>query len=111
MLAQDTGLGALCSLWALYQCGGIDDATAIAAIKHPYAPVRMWAVRLLGDTFGIQRNLGLAPARKGALQCRRTSSPRCSPRRKSNPMRRSARNSRQLLGDWPTRRRFRSSPP
>ncbi len=57
-LAADTGLGALNALWALHQSVGLDDSTAIVALAHPYAPVRYWAARLLGDEHGLNRNLG-----------------------------------------------------
>jgi len=59
VIAKDTSLGALNALWALHQSDGLDDATAIIALQHRYAPVRMWAARLLGDDYGIHRNLGL----------------------------------------------------
>jgi putative heme-binding domain-containing protein len=60
MLAKDAGLGALNALWALHQSAGLDEATALKALQHPYAPVRMWTVRLLGDDHGIHRGLGSA---------------------------------------------------
>lgn len=58
LIARDSGLGALNALWALYQAGGLDEATAMAALRHAYAPVRQWTVRLLGDEWGLNRNLG-----------------------------------------------------
>jgi hypothetical protein len=61
VIAQDRGLAALNALWALYQSAGLDSATMISALKHSYAPVRMWAARLLGDEFGTQRSLCLEP--------------------------------------------------
>jgi putative heme-binding domain-containing protein len=67
LLAQDTGRASLGALWALYQSGGYDADTALVAIKHASPAVRMWAVRLLGDDYGIQRNLGLPPERKYAI--------------------------------------------
>lgn len=60
LIATEPGIGALNSLWALYQSGGFDDNAVTQAIHHPYPPVRMWATRLLGDAYGIHRNLGLA---------------------------------------------------
>jgi putative membrane-bound dehydrogenase-like protein len=57
-VAADSGLGALGALWALHQSAGLDDATAIIALAHSYAPVRLWAARLLGDERGRNRNLG-----------------------------------------------------
>lgn len=47
------GLEALNSLWALYQAFGLDQRTAIAALRHRYAPVRYWAVRLICDDIGF----------------------------------------------------------
>jgi len=65
-IAKDAGLAALNALWALHQSSGLDDATAVLALKHVNPSVRSWAARLLGDEYGINRNLGLAPARKEA---------------------------------------------
>src|SRR6185295_4611772 len=58
MIGGDPGLGALNALWALYQSAGLDEATLLVALSHPYAPVRMWAARLFGDEAGLNRNLG-----------------------------------------------------
>ena len=69
LLAEDRGLGALHALWALHQTAGLDDATTAAALQHSYPAVRMWAVRLIGDEWGLQRNLGAgqhAVVRRGA---------------------------------------------
>ena len=44
----DTRL-ALESLWALYQCGGLDEELALELLAHPAEDVRTWIVRLLGD--------------------------------------------------------------
>lgn len=59
MLAENHDLGALGALWALGQMKALDDSTAVSALEHPYAPVRMWSVRLLGDKYGVNRGLGL----------------------------------------------------
>jgi putative membrane-bound dehydrogenase-like protein len=59
LIKRDAGLGALNALWALHQSAGIDEATALAGLKHTHAPVRMWTARLLGDEWGMQRNLGI----------------------------------------------------
>lgn len=59
LLAENQGLGALAALWTLHQMGALDDTTTKSAFSHPYAPVRMWAVRLLGDNYGVNRGLGL----------------------------------------------------
>ncbi|MCB1203935.1 MAG: c-type cytochrome [Verrucomicrobiae bacterium] len=60
------GSAALHALWALYQVAGLDDATAEKTLAHSNPAVRSWTVRLLGDAYGIQRNLGLPPARTEA---------------------------------------------
>jgi putative membrane-bound dehydrogenase-like protein len=57
-VAADTGLGALNALWALHQSAGLDEATALVAISHPNPSVRLWVARLLGDEWGLNRNLG-----------------------------------------------------
>ncbi|MBI4626891.1 MAG: c-type cytochrome [Verrucomicrobia bacterium] len=57
-LAQDRGLGPLNALWALHQMGSLEDRVAQSALRHPYPAVRMWAVRLLGDKYGVNRGLG-----------------------------------------------------
>jgi putative heme-binding domain-containing protein len=59
-LSEDRGLGALNALWTLHQAGALGEQLAQWALHHPYAPVRMWAVRLLGDRFGVNRGPGLA---------------------------------------------------
>lgn len=66
VIANDAGLAALNALWALNQSSGLDDTMAVLALKHANPSVRSWAARLLGDEYGINRNLGLPPARKEA---------------------------------------------
>lgn len=58
-LAADKELGALNALWALQQSGRLDDATIERTFRHAYPAARRWAVRLLGDRYGINRGLGL----------------------------------------------------
>jgi putative heme-binding domain-containing protein len=58
LIGGENELGALNALWALHQSTGIDPATALVGLKHSYAPVRMWTARLLGDEWGLHRNLG-----------------------------------------------------
>ena len=65
LIARDRGLGALGALWALHQSIGLDPATALAGLAHPYAPVRMWTARVLGDERGLQRNLGIGRHARG----------------------------------------------
>lgn len=45
------------SLWAWHVSGGFDETTATALLSHPHAPVRAWAVRLLGDTKKLSSEL------------------------------------------------------
>jgi hypothetical protein len=58
-IAADKGRGALGALWALYQADALTDARAVAALTHAYAPVRFWAMRFLGDRYGVNRGLGV----------------------------------------------------
>jgi putative membrane-bound dehydrogenase-like protein len=51
-------LGALNALWALHQSAGLDEATALQALRHSYPPVRAWTARLLGDEWGVHPGLG-----------------------------------------------------
>lgn len=67
IIALDAGLAGLNALWALYQSGGFDAGTAVLALKHANPSVRLWAARLLGDEYGIQRNLGLPAAQEYAI--------------------------------------------
>ena len=59
LLTADKGRGALGALWALYQVDALTDAKAVAALTHAYAPVRFWAMRFLGDKYGVNRGLGV----------------------------------------------------
>ncbi len=40
---------ALEALWTLHVCGGFNEALAFKLLDSPYAAVRIWTVRLLGD--------------------------------------------------------------
>ncbi|MCF7764863.1 MAG: c-type cytochrome [Verrucomicrobia bacterium] len=51
-----TALGAL---WALEQLSGLDEATTLVALQHPYPSVRLWTVRLIADRWGTHPGLGL----------------------------------------------------
>jgi putative membrane-bound dehydrogenase-like protein len=59
VVAAGGGDGALAALWALRQMGRDDEAVALAALRHPHASVRAWAVRGLGDRHGASRGLHL----------------------------------------------------
>ena len=58
MLSNDKGLGALAAIWALQQMGALTDATAQSAFQHANPAVRLWAVRFVGDNYGVNRGLG-----------------------------------------------------
>jgi putative membrane-bound dehydrogenase-like protein len=49
-----TGLEAL---WALHQIAGLDETLAHSGLNHPFAPVREWTVRLLGDAGRLPKSL------------------------------------------------------
>ncbi|HTF20791.1 MAG TPA: HEAT repeat domain-containing protein, partial [Chryseolinea sp.] len=49
-LLSGNGQSALEALWALHAIEGIKDDVALAALRHNDWSVRMWAVRLIGDT-------------------------------------------------------------
>ena len=36
-------------LWALHVSGGLDDATSLALLDHPFPYIRYWTIRFLGD--------------------------------------------------------------
>ncbi len=50
----------LAALWALHQARGLDEATALATLKHPSSAVREWTVRLLGDRKELSSSLATA---------------------------------------------------
>jgi putative membrane-bound dehydrogenase-like protein len=77
LIAEEKGLTALGALWALHQSAGLDQPTALGALKHSYAPVRMWAGRLAGDIWGANPGLGL-PERAGTAALGEHTRPRVS---------------------------------
>ena len=60
VIEENQGLGALNALWALNQVTRFAGEHDIIkkALRHSYAPVRLWTVRLLGDEYGWNRGLG-----------------------------------------------------
>ena len=63
LVGSGSGLQSLSALWALYQAFGLDQATALTALRHGYPMVRYWAVRLICDDVGFanrRTTLGLA---------------------------------------------------
>ena len=71
LITGESGKTALCALWALYQLNGLDAQTALAGLRHAYAPVRMWTVRLVCDQWGRHPGLGLADSGSSADATRR----------------------------------------
>ena len=59
-IAKSSGLGGMAAVWTLQQMDAFDDAAAQTVFQNRYAPARMWAVRLVGDKYGMNRGLGLA---------------------------------------------------
>ena len=59
---------ALEALWALHQAGGLDAATALSALQHPAAPVRAWAIRLMGDRKRLPEDFAAAVQRLAATE-------------------------------------------
>ncbi len=45
------------ALWTLNVCGGFDESLAFKLLDSPHAAVRMWTVRLLGDTKQISTEM------------------------------------------------------
>jgi putative heme-binding domain-containing protein len=50
LLESPNGQDALEALWGLNLSGGFDEALALRTLGHPDPHVRLWTVRLLGDT-------------------------------------------------------------
>jgi putative heme-binding domain-containing protein len=50
LLAEKTGQLALEALWALNLSGGLDESTSLTCLAHADPYVRLWTVRLLGDS-------------------------------------------------------------
>src|SRR5690606_103300 len=54
LLQQGTdGQTALEALWAINLCGGLDEKTALGALRHKDPYVRLWTIRLLGDASNV----------------------------------------------------------
>ena len=50
---------ALGGLWSLHQSGQLNESLCVKFLDHPYAGVRSWAVRLLGDKRSISKSTAL----------------------------------------------------
>src|SRR5439155_10084668 len=83
---------ALEALWSLHQAGWLDGATALVALEHPAAPVRAWAIRLLGDrkqlpdafTTAVERLAATEP--DAEVRCQIASTARRLPARQALPL-------------------------
>ncbi|HEU5077896.1 MAG TPA: PVC-type heme-binding CxxCH protein [Opitutaceae bacterium] len=67
-LPAATGQFALEELWALNLSGGFDEPTARSLLKHADPYVRLWTVRLLGDTGGVTADTAQALAALAASE-------------------------------------------
>ncbi len=74
MVREKSDQLALEALWALNLSGGLDEATALAALDHADPYVRLWTVRLLGDknqvSAGIAAKLEKLAARESHVEVR-----------------------------------------
>jgi putative membrane-bound dehydrogenase-like protein len=68
LLARETGQLALESLWALNLAGGLDEATALAALVHADPYVRLWTARLLCDQSRVSPLVAASLARRAAVE-------------------------------------------
>ncbi|MHA3771251.1 PVC-type heme-binding CxxCH protein [Verrucomicrobiota bacterium sgz303538] len=59
---------ALEALWALHQMEALDETVALSALAHPQAPVRAWAIRLLGDSNKLPEKFAAAVIRLAATE-------------------------------------------
>ncbi|MCB0664998.1 MAG: HEAT repeat domain-containing protein [Saprospiraceae bacterium] len=50
LIEGDEGQAALEALWAIYSCKGFNESLSLEALQHADPYVRMWAIRLLGDS-------------------------------------------------------------
>jgi putative membrane-bound dehydrogenase-like protein len=67
-LARETGQLALESLWALNLAGGLDEATALAALVHADPYVRLWTARLLCDPSRVSPLVAASLAHRAAVE-------------------------------------------
>jgi putative heme-binding domain-containing protein len=83
---------ALEALWALHQAGWLDEATALAALENPAAPVRAWAIRLMGDRkqlpddFAARLMRLVAHEPEAEVRCQIASTARRLPARQALPL-------------------------
>ncbi|HTL18726.1 MAG TPA: PVC-type heme-binding CxxCH protein, partial [Patescibacteria group bacterium] len=63
LVRTNRGQLALESFWALNLSGGFNDSVALKYLVHPDPFVRLWAVRLLGDSGKVERGLAKSLAR------------------------------------------------
>ncbi|MEP6669561.1 MAG: PVC-type heme-binding CxxCH protein [Chthoniobacter sp.] len=54
------------ALWTLWRMGGVDDAKLRTLLRDENEHVRVWAIRLLTDTWPLDTNMGQRPARAEA---------------------------------------------
>jgi putative membrane-bound dehydrogenase-like protein len=71
MVLENHDQSALEGLWALYVCGGFDEKMAASCLHHPFADIRTWTIRFLGDSASSSLNhagrSGVSSSMLGAL--------------------------------------------
>lgn len=68
LLQESTGQPALEYLWALAMVGGLNDASALAALEHDDPYVRLWTVRLLGDDRQVSSSIASKLAKRARVE-------------------------------------------
>lgn len=63
-----SGQVALETLWAIYANGGFDESFAMSALGHDEPAVRLWVVRLLGDSKEVSTEMADALTRLAAVE-------------------------------------------
>ena len=67
-LFSSSGQTALELFWALYLSGGLDEQTALIVLGHSEPQVRLWTVRVLGDTRRLSPEMAIKVAELAALE-------------------------------------------
>ena len=68
MISRESGQLALEAIWALNLVGGLDEATALAALDHADPYTRLWTARLLCDASHVSPTVAKALARRAAIE-------------------------------------------
>jgi putative membrane-bound dehydrogenase-like protein len=68
LIATTTGQTALEGLWGLNLCGGFNEESAAKLLEHDDPYVRLWTVRLLGDSNVVSQKTALRLAQRAASE-------------------------------------------